>query len=100
MDETGTVPEAIDDAPEYRESLDDAVTSFMERGADMERDAYGFYEALKDVDTEEIGFCLSDDKRVGVSPDRFVGNDGGLEIKCLSAENHVATIRSLTSPAI
>lgn len=77
------------------ESLDEAVSAFMERGHQMEVDAVRFYEGLKDVDTEEVGFCLSDDRRIGCSPDRLVGENGGLEIKCFAAANHVAALRSL-----
>ena len=80
------------------ESNDDAVSAFMERGRQMEIDAVSFYEALRDVDTQEVGFCLSDDKRCGASPDRLIGDDGGLEIKCLSATNHIAAMRANSRP--
>lgn len=76
-------------------SMDDATSSFMERGRDMEIDAVQYYELLNDVDTEEVGFCLSDDGKYGASPDRLVGDDGGLEIKCLSAPNHIAALLTL-----
>lgn len=61
-------------------------TQFMARGTDMEPEAVGFYEFDTGLDTETVGLCLTDDRRVGASPDRLVGDDGLLEIKCPSAE--------------
>ena len=71
------------------ESLDELVTAYMERGAALEDEAVKFYELQRNLDTERVGFCLRDDGRVGCSPDRLVGGDGGLEIKCPSAKTHV-----------
>lgn len=73
-----------------RAPMDGASTGFMQRGTMMEADALGLYELMKDVETEPAGFILRDDRRVGCSPDRFVGDDGLLEIKCPSAETHLA----------
>lgn len=70
-------------------SLDEATSSFMERGAVMEQAAVAWYELQRDCDTEKVGFCLRDDGRAGCSPDRLVGGDGLLEIKCPSAHVHV-----------
>lgn len=69
--------------------MDDASSGYMLRGSTLERRAVSFYELQKEVDTEPIGFLLRDDKRVGASPDRFVGKDGLLEIKCPSAGVHI-----------
>ena len=58
----------------------DASTKFMERGKAMEAQAVAFYELQRGVDTRRVGFVTRDDGLVGCSPDRFVGDDGLLEI--------------------
>jgi hypothetical protein len=71
--------------------LDESIRSgFVERGIDMEAEAVRFYEFSRGVDTDPVGFCLRDDKRVGCSPDRLIGTDGGLEIKVPAAHTHVS----------
>ena len=62
---------------------------FMERGKALEMHAADYYELQRGVDTEAVGFVLTDDRRAGCSPDRFVGGEGGLEIKCPSPAVHV-----------
>lgn len=69
--------------------LDDASSGFMDRGNVLEKRAVDYYELQCDCDTTPIGFILRDDRRVGASPDRFVGDDGLLEIKCPSAAKHI-----------
>lgn len=70
-------------------SLDDAHTGYMDRGTEMEPEAAAYYAMLRECDPEEVGFCLTDDESAGCSPDRFVGADGGLEIKCPGAKRHM-----------
>lgn len=56
-----------------------------ERGKMLEEEAVDYYCMLRKVDATKIGFCTTDDGRIGCSPDRFIGDDGMLEIKtCLS----------------
>ena len=69
--------------------LDGASSGFMERGTILEESAVDFYELQRGCDTEKVGFVLRDDRRVGCSPDRLVGGDGLLEIKCPSAAVHI-----------
>lgn len=71
------------------EPLDGASSDFMLRGSGMEESAVKFYEFQTDTETTSAGFCLRDDRAVGCSPDRLVGEDGGLEVKCPSAKVHV-----------
>jgi hypothetical protein len=78
------VAERILGFPLNTESVD-----FMERGKALESHAVSWYELQRDVDTEAVGFCLTDDGRAGCSPDRLVGAAGGLEIKCPSPAVHV-----------
>ena len=70
-------------------ALNTESVDFMERGKALESQAGAWYELRRGVDTETVGFCLTDDEQAGCSPDRFVGLDGGLEIKCPSPAVHV-----------
>ena len=68
---------------------EDGYTSFaMQRGIDMEDEAADMYELMNGVDTQKIG-CIKNDL-CGGSPDRLVGVNGGLEIKCPEVHTHVA----------
>lgn len=69
--------------------LDDASSGFMQRGHDLEPEAARAYEFLRDCTAAEVGLCLSDDGRFGASPDRLIGDDGLLEVKCPAAKTHV-----------
>lgn len=70
----------------------DITSDFMARGTSLEAEAAAAYEFDNDRMTEKVGFVLDDARRVGCSPDRLVGDDGLLEIKCLSVANHVAAV--------
>lgn len=70
-------------------ALDDATSTSMHRGQVLERKAVEFYELRRELDTVPIGFVMRDDRRVGCSPDRFVGTDGLLEIKSPEPHTHV-----------
>ena len=61
---------------------DNFQSQAMLRGIEMEAEAVSSYEVIKGVETQEIGFCLHDTMNVGASPDRLVGDEGLLEIKC------------------
>jgi hypothetical protein len=69
--------------------LADESSGFMQRGQVMEKRAIGYYELQRDVETAPGGFILRDDRRAGCSPDRFVGDDGLLEIKVPAAATHI-----------
>jgi hypothetical protein len=60
------------------------ISQWMERGSEMEQHAVSYYEFERDVDTEPVGFIVTDDGRVGASPDRLIADDGCLEIKAPS----------------
>lgn len=68
---------------------DDAASAFMERGQLLEVKAVSYYELQCDVTTTAGGFVTRDDARVGCSPDRFVGEQGMVEIKCPAAGTHI-----------
>lgn len=68
-----------------------ADTEWMERGREMEPQAIQQYELTKDVDTYLVGFCTTDDGRVGASPDRLIaGKAAGVEVKCPSPHVHLS----------
>lgn len=69
--------------------VSNAGSGFMDRGTDLEREAYGWYEMDRDVDVDRVGFCLTDGGHVGCSPDGLIGSDGYLELKCPSATVHI-----------
>lgn len=69
--------------------LEPPTTLWMDRGVEMEAKAREFYEFHRDVEVEQVGFCLRDDRLFGGSPDGLVGEDGGLEIKCPALHTHV-----------
>ena len=64
-------------------------TEWMERGQALEESAVQFYELKTDIETVKIGFVTDDRRTMGCSPDRLVGNDGLLEIKCPAPHTHV-----------
>lgn len=53
----------------------------MEEGTRREDESRLVYAMLREVEVEQVGFCLSDEGRYGCSPDGLVGEDGGLELK-------------------
>jgi hypothetical protein len=69
--------------------LADYASALMLRGTSMEVEARGYYSLIENVDVEPGGFVVRDDRKAGASPDGFVGNDGLIEVKCPSAEQHV-----------
>jgi len=75
--------------------VDNATTEFMLRGTMMEEDAVRWYEFDRDVECAKVGFVTDDTGRWGCSPDRFVGDDGMLEVKVLSAPNHMGSLLGL-----
>ena len=78
-------------------AVDGASSGFMDRGTALEHEAVAHYEFVKDVDTTPVGFVLRDDGRAGCSPDRLVGDAGGLELKCPAVGTHVGYL--LNEPA-
>jgi hypothetical protein len=78
-------------------SLDSYVSEWMQRGKDLEDSAIAYYELQRDIETEKVGFLVHDDLLAGCSPDRLVGDDGGLEIKCPSPAKHVANLLEMTN---
>ncbi len=78
-------------------SLDPFVSEWMERGSDLEEQAVRYYELQTDSEVGRVGFCMLDDRSAGASPDGLVGTDGGMELKCPTAANHVANMLQMTT---
>lgn len=74
------------------EPIEAKGSAWAERGHDLEDEARKRYAERMGVYPERVGFVTTDDGRVGYSPDSFIGDDGLLEIKVLSAENHAGAL--------
>lgn len=75
-----------------------AATAAMQHGVAMEPLARAAYEARTGEFVDEIGFCLHDTIRCGVSPDGLVGNAGLIEIKCPQPKTHAEYMRRADAP--
>ena len=64
-------------------------TAWMVRGTELEESAMRAYEFQSGNETEDGGWVTTDDGRYGCSPDRLIGNDGVLELKCPAPHTHV-----------
>ena len=71
-------------------SVTDDASLFMDRGSEMEEEAVAWYEMRHDCDVDRVGFITLDDGSAGASPDGFVGDEGGLEVKIPAAHTHIA----------
>ena len=58
------------------------TTVYMDLGKTREEEAVRLYEHTTGRETQEVGFCTTDDGQIGCSPDRLVGDEGLLEVKC------------------
>jgi hypothetical protein len=61
----------------------------MEIGAMLEGKAKPFFSMLTNLEVTNVGLCLTDDGRVGCSPDGLIGDHAGIEIKCPAQHTHV-----------
>lgn len=64
------------------EPLEDFSSGMTDRGTGLEDEAAQMYALETGEEPVKVGLILSDDGLVGASPDRLVGDDGLLEIKC------------------
>ena len=64
----------------------------MARGTELEPEARAYYEFMSGNTVVEMGFIKHDTLEAGCSPDGFVGDDGGIEIKCPLEHNHQKTL--------
>jgi hypothetical protein len=74
-------------AAELKVSTPPPPSFWMEWGSEHEPYAVAAYELITGRKTEQVGFVWPDDhERYGCSPDRLVGDDGLLEVKCPKPE--------------
>lgn len=67
-------------------------TEWTIRGNKLEDEAVNFYEFETGNVTEKVGFVTDDNRTWGCSPDRFINNDGVLEIKCPAGWTHIENL--------
>ncbi len=72
-----------------RSAEDLSGLEWIEHGKSLEPDAVRAYEIAEDCETIPVGFVVTDDGEIGASPDRLVGDDGVLEIKCPKFTTHI-----------
>lgn len=68
-------------------------SSSMKRGHELEDKAAGYYAMEYGVDVQKVGFVTDDLLMIGCSPDRLVGDDGMLEIKCPDQQTMISYYR-------
>lgn len=76
--------------------------AIMERGVLMEPEAAEEYQEITGFKLEEVGLYSIDNELeqwVGVSPDRLVNDNGGLEIKCPMMKTHIGYLIKGVVPA-
>lgn len=77
--------------------VDEYSNAAMDRGTELEPEAWRAYEFYRDVDVSRGGFVTTDNGLVGCSPDGRIYIDweieGGVELKCPNAATHVAYLR-------
>ena len=72
------------------EELTDFQSEWMERGQDLEADAFRYYAFHADAEPVKVGFVYRDEGRsVGASPDGLVGEHGAIELKCPGPGKHL-----------
>lgn len=64
----------------------------MERGVQLEPEARAAYEVETGILVRPVGFIAHDDLMAGCSPDGLTA-EGGIEIKCPKAANHLDYVR-------
>jgi len=75
----------------------DTSMPWHEHGAATEEEGLGAYAWERDVDIVRPGFIPHQTlEYVGCSPDAFVGDDGGVELKCRSSlSSHLACLKGM-----
>ena len=66
----------------------------------LEAEAIRWYGFERGVDVQRVGLILTDDGKVGGSPDGLVGDDGLIEVKCYDAEHHMLAALDAAKPAL
>jgi hypothetical protein len=75
---------------------DSFSNAHMERGKEQEAEARDLYAFARGVDPTPVGFVRNG--RAGCSPDSFIGDDGGLEIKTALGHIQIERLQKGTLP--
>lgn len=63
---------------------------WIARGKELEPQAVKMFEFEQEIKTEPVGFIVTDDGRMGATPDRLIaGHAAALEIKCPKPSTHI-----------
>jgi len=69
------------------------LTQAMKRGIEMENEALEYYKIVHNTAVKEIAYIEHPVYSMcGCSPDGLIGENGGVEIKCLLPDNHIRVI--------
>lgn len=79
------------------EPMDSFTNVHTERGKEMEAEARNLYSYMNDCEPQLIGFIRNGQK--GCSPDSFVGDGGGLEIKTALPHIQIERLVANTCPS-
>lgn len=75
------------------------ISKDMQRGIETEPDAFAAYELDACAVVQKVGFITHRDLLAGCSPDGIIGDyEGGLELKCPRAANHLGYLRARKLP--
>jgi hypothetical protein len=80
-------------------TMDSGSSWQMSQGSILEGEALPWFEFDQDVKVDRMGFCTTDDGRVGCSPDGLIGEDGGIELKCPQPPTHLKYLLEGEVPA-
>jgi hypothetical protein len=69
----------------------------MKRGTWTELEARRWFQLEKDMDVQQVGFCLTDDGKLGCSPDGLL-EDSGLELKAPAPKTQIRYLLDSTLP--
>jgi len=62
----------------------------MKRGLELEDDAIALFEMVYNIEARRVALVYKDEhKRFHCSPDSLIGENAGLEAKCLMGKNHI-----------
>lgn len=70
----------------------------MDLGKILEAECLPLLELEQNIEIQRVGLLLSDDGKIGCSPDGLIGDDGGVEAKCPRAETQTKYLLDGTVP--
>jgi hypothetical protein len=71
---------------------DQGSTFAMNQGSLLENECLPWFEFEFNTPIQRVGFCTSDDGRIGFSPDGLIGGDSGIEAKCFQPPHSLQTL--------